>query len=134
MVALRPPRIVYAETLRGSSQRLAYTLIPVSELIAAAPPIKMDETTKIFEAKLKNMKEKCAVVPYLTRIISRNVRALGAFLLACFETSDSIESNVFSSEGQTYNSQVTENHDLSTVTRCIEERSSNAVLISNSGR
>jgi len=87
MVALKPPRMVYEVTLRGSNQRLAYTLMPVKELIAAAPPIKMEETTKMFEAKLKNMKEKCATVPYRTRIISRNVRALGAFLLDCFKRS-----------------------------------------------
>jgi hypothetical protein len=33
---------------------LAYTLIPVKELMAAAPPSRIDETTRMFEARLKN--------------------------------------------------------------------------------
>lgn len=63
MVALRPPLMVYAATLRGSNQRLAYTLIAVSDSIAAAPPIKIEDTTNMFEARLKNMNERCAVLP-----------------------------------------------------------------------
>ena len=87
MVALRPPRTVYAATLSGSSQSIAYILTPVKALIAAEPPIRIDDTTRIFEVRLKKMNEKWANVPYRTRMISRNVRALGAFRFACFETS-----------------------------------------------
>jgi len=47
----------------GNNHRLAYTFMPVRELIAAAPPIKIDDTTRMFEAKLKNMNERCATVP-----------------------------------------------------------------------
>jgi hypothetical protein len=122
--------MVYAVTLRGSSQRLAYTLMPVKELIAAAPPIKIEETTRMFEAKLKNMKEKCATVPYRTRIISRNVRALGAFLLDCLKRSASKKTNPL--DRQTYNSQVAKNHDLRTITGSVKEGSRNTILVGNS--
>lgn len=53
--------------------------------MAAAPPIRMDETTKMFEARLKNMNDKCATVPYRTLMISRNVLAFGAFLFDCLK-------------------------------------------------
>jgi len=33
-------------------------LMPVKELIAAAPPIRMEEMTRMFEARLKNMYDK----------------------------------------------------------------------------
>ena len=92
----------------------------------------MDETTKMFEAKLKNMNEKCAIVPYRTRMISRNVRALDAFLLVCFERSESHGEEGIVLGRQTHNGQVTENHDLRTVVSSVEERSGNTIFIGNS--
>jgi hypothetical protein len=54
---------VYAVTLISNNQRLAYTFIPVRELIAAAPRMKIQDTTRMLEAKLRNMNERCAIVP-----------------------------------------------------------------------
>ncbi len=52
--------------------------MPVRALMAEAPPTRIDETTRMLLASEKSMNDKCATVPYLTLMISRNVRALGA--------------------------------------------------------
>jgi hypothetical protein len=43
-----------SSTMVPAATYLAYTLIPVKELMAAAPPSRIDETTRMFEARLKN--------------------------------------------------------------------------------
>jgi hypothetical protein len=91
----------------------------------------MDDTTNMFEAKLKNMKEKCAVVPYRIRIISRKVRAFGAFRLHCFEASALSTRRLNQWRGHTHDGQITENHNLCTVAGSIEKRPRNTVRVRN---
>jgi hypothetical protein len=67
-------------------------------------------------------------------MISRNVRALGAFLLHCFEGSGSLKEKNVVLGRQTHNGQVTENHDLRTVAGSVKERSGNTIFIGNSDR
>ena len=77
-VALIPPKIVYRTTPTGRRKQAAAVGIPVSEVTTAEPPVNSMAVTKILVMRPKTVNTRCAYMPYLALIASRNVCAFGA--------------------------------------------------------